>query len=173
MNKELEQDKYKGLGNGTWDEGYFPAAKQECIWGIPENKRNCKYCTANCVNAHATSETTVTIAQKTTDKIPTDPTDFTMTEASGELKELEQAARIYSSPGAQKDPEHWADYPYNPEIKRAVMYGAEWQKDIIKKEINDILNDCVARFGCRTPDYYDGAVDACKFLLNKYKEEKK
>ena len=26
MSKELEQDKYKGLGNGTWNEGYFPAA---------------------------------------------------------------------------------------------------------------------------------------------------
>ena len=26
MKQELEQDKYKGLGNGTWNEGYFPTA---------------------------------------------------------------------------------------------------------------------------------------------------
>ena len=54
-------------------------------------------------------------------------------------KELEQAARIYSSPEAQKDPEHWADYPYNPEIERAVMYGAEWQFERIVKWLEDNL----------------------------------
>lgn len=54
----------------------------------------------------------------------------------------------------------------------AFKAGAGWMRDIVEKEINDVLNDCVARLGCRTPDYYEGATDACKYLLNKYKELK-
>ena len=65
MKQKLEQNNI-GLGNGTYNEGYFPTAKQECIWGIPEDciwdipedKRHCEFCTANCINAHAVSTPT-------------------------------------------------------------------------------------------------------------------
>lgn len=132
--------------------------QKECIWDIPEDKRHCEFCAANCINPHATSETTATIVRKTTDKIPT---DFTMTEASAEL---EQAAEAYENSLESNTPYLVTD---------VFKAGAEWQKDIIKKEINDILNDCVARFGCRTSDYYEGATDACKYLLKKYAEIEK
>ena len=100
--------------------------QKECIWDIPEDKRHCEFCTANCVNAHAVSTSTeveqAAIAQKTTDKVPT---DFTMTEASAEL---EQVAKYL--------------YPYEKvtlargniclscwKVKRdAFKAGAEWQK---------------------------------------------
>ena len=105
MKQELEQDKYKGLGNGTWNEGYFPTAKQECIWDIPEDKRHCEYCTANCVNAHAVSTPT----------------------------ELEQAAGEFAAKAAPMTAEDACFNSFRiialrELLTRAFKAGAEWMK---------------------------------------------
>lgn len=100
MSKELKQDKYEGLGNGPWIKGYFPTAKQECIWNIPEEKRyfHCKFCTANCVNAHAVSTPT----------------------------ELEQAAEEFAEHYAD---EREYEYPVEEtDVAAGFKAGAEWQK---------------------------------------------
>lgn len=83
--------------------------------------------------------------------------------------DLEKAVEEYIEKRASLAPNESWDIE---DMRAAVRFGAEWQIDIVKKDINGILTDCTTKSGCRTPDYYEGATDACKYLLNKYKEQK-